>query len=1297
MIKSKYLIFFFLTIAYFIPLGCRALVPGTLLYRTSASSRMFGYSGDPLIEIVGGQVKNLNSGHVGIYIGKENGIDYIVEAMASGIVKTPAQYFVNRAEGEAFLGARLPQNATPLQLAKVVALAKSLAGKNLAYDFDFKKQKGPDSGAWTCVGLTEKIYESANISNPNNLNALEYDPEYYAVDITPDGFDNSSFVNTAGDCFSKTLEFSKIARLKKIVIPAPELIGYDAGLIKGNERYVFLPYTQFLQPSLKAVPLDINIVSSFDGALVRASFSAGSLALRWSLINNPWSSLKIMAGSGADLVTQVAAKAKDLALSIKDNFSSAQPGLNISLNDSTIQAQVNKNIKTTTTAKTTTNKTTDALKQAAVVGPQVAVKVASVLSGNISPAELISTANALKEVIDYVGQSEKNSSSGSLLSSMVTPNAASSVVSERESHGASGSWSNLALINKIYADSNNQWVELINPTDVDFDLAAAGYRLEKAKTASDPALVMRIGNPEDGYYPGGTTIKAHGRYLIVSDRASAYYKSQAQALATREDFVWTGKAYTLYLGVAAISSPDDPDIIDAVGFGAEAKYFQGAGPAPAITEHYILSRLDFTNDNRQDFELSASADPSINWALTANTTSNMTSSASNSISTSTAINTVASSMTSTINRYPLVQVNVASSTSNAAATSTTNTVASSTTSTTSTSTSVTATSTTIIATTTPVKRPVAIINKIYSTGTNDWLELLNIGDEDFNLADAQYRLEKTKTATDSSLMLRIGDEADGAYPGGTIIKAHNTYLIVRDDASDYFKNQADAIALRDEFSWADSGYTIYVGDGPISTNIDPEIIDAVGFGPEAVYFQGQAPAPAIIDNYVLNRVGRSGRNNFDFNLILTDDPSIIVSTSTTATSSSWQAYVPPVPLVSDGLAQVWHFDECYGSGSWGVGRWGCARELNFSSNKFSSALSQEVNLNQFSISFYYRSWRAYPRLNLNIKNAAAENIARLIIEPGLLTVEGLPESDWRYYKNIPWSNDWHQATLVVNQDEDYWAVYIDGQEMVKENFWATLGNISSLEFEADCEPFGFDEVALWSRSLSALEIAADYLAAAPYNPLVALPTQLAPQLLYSWQFEEDTGNKAIDSVQGATLNVSPSVWVGRYHDNYAATVINGQEMSFDWPAAFYTPDLSLTLWWRDSSPGNYGRANINLLGGVSGGEELNLFSLLMDSYRLDYWFNGNYGILDEGVDEFIANDNLWHHLALVYDSYRYRLQFYVDGELRANSSLIWMPPERKINKLRVSTDGYPSEIDNLSIYSGALNEFQIKEIYNSTK
>jgi len=289
-------LFSFLIISIFIfflfPVLTKAIEPGTLLYRSSSEGKIYGLNAENLIESKNGLVSKINSGHVAIYIGQEKGVHYVVEALADGIVKTPAHYFINRSENEVFLGAKIPKKSSAFQRARAVAIAKSLAQKQLDYDFNFSRQKGPMSGQWTCVGLAEKIYESANSLNPKRLSALEYDTNDYAVDITRDGFDDFSYYNSSKDVFSTKYEFSKISRVRDTILPAPEILGYNAGKEKNGNRYIFLPYTQFLQETLKSVDVDINLESEFKSSDIRGKTPSLRLVLSWSLVNNPISTVK---------------------------------------------------------------------------------------------------------------------------------------------------------------------------------------------------------------------------------------------------------------------------------------------------------------------------------------------------------------------------------------------------------------------------------------------------------------------------------------------------------------------------------------------------------------------------------------------------------------------------------------------------------------------------------------------------------------------------------------------------------------------------------------------------------------------------------------------------------------------------------------------------------------------------------------------------------------------------------------------------------------------------------------------
>jgi hypothetical protein len=92
------------------------------------------------------------------------------------------------------------------------------------------------------------------------------------------------------------------------MLPAPELIGFNLGFEKDGERYIFFPYTQFLQSELVDVPTDITISSSFDDDKLRGSVNNLSLVLRWSLINNPLSSLKAIGDKISDLAFDVKEK-----------------------------------------------------------------------------------------------------------------------------------------------------------------------------------------------------------------------------------------------------------------------------------------------------------------------------------------------------------------------------------------------------------------------------------------------------------------------------------------------------------------------------------------------------------------------------------------------------------------------------------------------------------------------------------------------------------------------------------------------------------------------------------------------------------------------------------------------------------------------------------------------------------------------------------------------------------------------------------------------------------------------------
>jgi len=1129
------LVLFFLSFNF-----CQALEPGTLLYRTSSAGKMYGYTDDPLLYTEKGIVKNVYSGHVGIYIGKEDGEDYIVEALANGVVKTKAEYFVNEGAGEIFLGAKFPKDSSPLQRAKAVALAKNLANNNLKYDFDFKDQKGPGNGEWTCVGVAEKIYESANTGNPNNLGTLEYDQNYYAVDITPDGFNNYSTINDNGDCFSRDKEFSKIAKQKNLLIPAPELIGFDAGLEYGGERYIFLPYTQFLQNSLSDEVVDIEISSNFSDNDIRGKTPVVGLVLRWSLINNPISSIK-----------KIASEVKEIALNLKDKIfgDNLETKLVLSNEDSS-SSTIKKS--STTSKKSTTSETKKIAKQ--------------------------ETSAAIKAL--YPGQ-KINKSDGSQSSQTKKINELDSVISKNNSNQEtkqSNSETEIAKTQIINEASSNK----INLKDI---------------------------------YAVASTVKNNNPVSSSNTNNSATNSNTSSSQTTSNSSSNTSSSSS------------------------------GSGSSSSSSQN--------TNTNSNDNETSETDYPKL-----------------------------------------------------------------------------------------------ALINKVYSTGNNDWIELFNPTDYDFDLNIAGYRLEKAKSAEDPSLIMRIGNIEDGFYPKGTTIKAKGKYLIVRDDANDYYKNKADAIATRDDFSWMASGYTIYLGTAALSSSNDEDIVDAVGFGPEATYFQGSAPAPAIDDNYILNRIDASGNNANDYNLILTDDPSAIIEEENTETEEEEEEegggggveteeeegegeenteennetsqtdndssttdtnedinidnpflFNPQEPLISNGISHFWHFDECSGEGRYIPGRFDCAREIGHTYKKISENLSPQIDSNNFSMSFYYKKSMRSPRLIVKLENEEGKNINITLEEP-FYQIEGLPNSKWRYLYNLFEDENWHQVVLTINSEGGYWSLYLDGDEKTKQTFIESLpNNFSKLEVSGDMGSVLFDELTIWNRPLESNEILNNFNSSRQYAPIISRENQKAAELTYFWDFNEgdelvneDDNSKAYDSINNKIINHYADSWIWRKQNNTGIINKWQKDLHVSLNKLNNSKDLSLAFWWRSDIAPREGRSLISL-----DYNDKNMLGLAADYYNQYFYFNNNSGIFSQGTKKNIPADGLWHHLALTYDSYRYLLRFYVDGEEKNSWPFIWIKDGEEPDELNIKSEMNNIELDDLGIWQGTLNELEIQEIYNNSK
>ncbi|MBN1664066.1 MAG: hypothetical protein JW943_10740 [Deltaproteobacteria bacterium] len=229
---------------------------GSILYHSSKEDKIYGRDAELILPDSIGQIafREMKSGHVGLYIGVENGKHKIIHAILAGVEETESSNFITQKdvdEGCKFIGAKVPANYaswTQEQKDQLILVAKEQVGAR--YDVQFRHQKGPYDDKFTCVGLIEYIYEQAGYN------------------ITPDGYYSGgaggiTYIQTYNsestfwrdwfgeNTFSQTVEFSKFEH--------PLASALNVGLIHDGGRYMFFPYTQYLQTTTTPIATDIPV------------------------------------------------------------------------------------------------------------------------------------------------------------------------------------------------------------------------------------------------------------------------------------------------------------------------------------------------------------------------------------------------------------------------------------------------------------------------------------------------------------------------------------------------------------------------------------------------------------------------------------------------------------------------------------------------------------------------------------------------------------------------------------------------------------------------------------------------------------------------------------------------------------------------------------------------------------------------------------------------------------------------------------------------------------------------------
>jgi len=244
-----------------------------------------------------------------------------------------------------------------------------------------------------------------------------------------------------------------------------------------------------------------------------------------------------------------------------------------------------------------------------------------------------------------------------------------------------------------------------------------------------------------------------------------------------------------------------------------------------------------------------------------------------------------------------------------------------------------------------------------------------------------------------------------------------------------------------------------------------------------------------------------------------------------------------------------------------------------------------------------------------------------------------------------------------------------------------------------------DELILWNRALDPEEIKANYDQAAPFAPVFVREPQMPAQLKYFWDFNEGHelvniggGTKAVDSIQGLELILPENSWIWRASENTGIVNKWKNDLRVTLPESLNRKDLSLSFWWRSKFSPLGGRSLIALRH-----EENNKLALAHDQFRRSFFFNNQYGVFSEGENVDLPYDENWHHFVVTYDSYRYKLKLFIDGEEKRSQSFYWIKDGEEPNNLLIKNELNSVELDDLGLWEGTLTPLQIKSLYENSQ
>jgi len=235
-----------------------ALDRGAMLYHTSEDGKMYGLTAlelpCSLVDIL--ILREVGSGHVALYIGNER----IIHAVSGGVEETNSRNFIPQSDldrGFQYVGAKVPLNYdnpavwSDTRKSQLILFARQQVGK--PYDTDFSHQKGED-GDFTCVGLVEYVYENFEGGTGYDITPYGYYPGQGTGRSENQTYNCAETLwqdDTRQNSFANDVEFSQIEH--------PSANTLDMGREYNGERYIFFPYTQYLQSTTEATATDVPV------------------------------------------------------------------------------------------------------------------------------------------------------------------------------------------------------------------------------------------------------------------------------------------------------------------------------------------------------------------------------------------------------------------------------------------------------------------------------------------------------------------------------------------------------------------------------------------------------------------------------------------------------------------------------------------------------------------------------------------------------------------------------------------------------------------------------------------------------------------------------------------------------------------------------------------------------------------------------------------------------------------------------------------------------------------------------